>query len=355
MAVTSGGSSSQSADPNPAEPPPPQAVLLNMIAGKWVAQAISVAAKLKVADYLADGPRSCGELAKALEANPDALYRLLRALASVGVFAEVGMRRFGLTPLAECLRSGVPGSLRAIASYFSAEWSWRTWGDLAATIKTGETAFERIFHMGAFDYFEHHPEDAAEFHEGMTNFSEMSAEPTIKAYDFSQFLTIVDVGGGHGAMLRAILRANPKAHGVVFDAPKVVAGAVPKIEAEGMSARCRAQGGDFFKAVPRNGDAYILRVVIHDWDDARAALILHNCRQAIKPSGKLLLLENVIAPGNEPSLAKLLDLEMLLIPGGRERTEPEYRALLAATGFHLTRIVPTEAPISVIEAVPITH
>ena len=333
--------------------PPPDAMLAQLIFGKCVAMAISVAAKLRIADKLAAGPKSAADLARETDTHAPSLYRVLRALASVGVFAEDADGRFRLTPMAEYLRTGVPGSMRGVADYFGSDWSWRPWGHLLDSVRTGETAFDRVFGEPCFDYLAKHPEESAVFNEGMTGFSSLVAPSVVEAYDFSKFGTIVDVGGGHGFLLTAVLKANPKARGVVFDAPHVVEGAAGPIRAAGLADRCRAEGGDFFQAVPAGGDAYLMKHIIHDWPDDKATAILKNCRKGVKPGGKLLLVELVIKPGNEPDLGKILDLEMLVLPSGRERTEAEYARLFAGAGWKLTRVVPTKSPAQVIEGEPV--
>ncbi len=329
--------------------PPPEAVVTQMIFGKWVAMALSVAAKLRVADALAAGPKSVADLAAQTETHAPGLYRVLRALASVGVFAEGPDGRFGQTPLSEVLRTGVPGSMRAVADYCGADWSWRPWGHLLDSVRTGRTAFDAVFGEQAFAYLAKHPDESAVFNEGMTGFSMQASPAVADAYDFSPFGTVVDVGGGHGHLLCTILARYPGPTGVVFDSPHVAAGATPRIAEAGLSDRCRAEAGDFFQAVPA-GDAYVMKHIIHDWPDDKAATILRNCRAAAKPGAKLVLVEMVIPPGNDPSPGKLLDLEMLVIASGKERTEREYADLLAGAGWRLTRVVPTKSPASVVEA-----
>jgi hypothetical protein len=328
-------------------PQPPEAVLTQMIFGKWVAMALSVAAKLRVADALADGPKSVAGLAAETGTHAPSLFRLLRALASVGVFAEEdGL--FRQTPLSEVLRSGVPRSMRAVADYCGADWSWRPWGRLLETVRTGKTAFDEVFGEQAFDYLGKHPEESAVFNEGMTGFSMQESPAVAEAYDFSPFGTIVDVGGGHGHLLCTILKNCPGPKGVVFDAPHVAEGATSRIAGAGLQDRCRAEGGDFFKGVPA-GDAYLMKHIIHDWADDKSTTILRNCRAAANPRAKLILVEMVIPPGNGPSPGKLLDLEMLVIASGKERTEEEYAQLLAGAGWRLTRVVPTRSAASVVE------
>jgi SAM-dependent methyltransferase len=301
---------------------------------------------------LKDGPLPCDELARANQMDEPSLYRVLRALASVGVFEEMADREFGLTPMAECLRSDVPGSLRAMAILSGEDLFWRCWGDIFRCVKTGDPAVGRLHEMSLFDYLATDPGLASVFDDAMSGWSAQTAPAVLEAFDFSAIGTLVEIGGGHGRLLTSILAAHPAMRGIVFDGPEVVADALEGIEAARFQDRCEVVGGDLFDAVPEGGDAYILRHVIHDWDEPRATTILRNCRRAMRSGGRLLLVEIVIPPGNGRSLGKLLDLEMLVLAGGRERTEAEYRALLAAAGFRLERIFPTASPVSVLEGVP---
>lgn len=328
--------------------PPPEAIITQMIFGKWVSMAISVAAKLRIADALASGPLTVAELAGQTATHAPSLFRVLRALASVGVFAEDADGRFRQTPLSEVLRTGVPGSMRAVADYCGADWSWRPWGQLLETVQTGQTAFDRVFGEPVFDYLAKHPAESAVFDDGMTGFSMQASPAVAEAYTFSPFGTIVDVGGGHGHLLCTILAKYPEPKGIVFDAPHVAMGATPRIASTGLAERCRAEGGNFFEAVPA-GDAYVMKHIIHDWPDDKATTILRNCRTASRPGAKLLLVEMVIPPGNDASPGKLLDLEMLVIASGKERTEAEYATLFAHSGWRLTRVIPTKSPVSIIE------
>ncbi|MBA4064800.1 MAG: methyltransferase [Isosphaera sp.] len=331
---------------------PPEQRLMQLVFGKAVTQAVSVAARFGVADHLAAGPKTADELAAATGLHPGHLYRVMRLLAGLDVFTADADGRFGLSPVGELLRTGVPGSARPIATYVCDPWSWKPWGDLAGAVKTGGPVFDRMFGEGVFDYLAKHPDEAATFNAGMTGFSQQAAAAVTAGYDFSGFGTVVDVGGGHGSLLLAILRANPGVKGVVFDAPQVAAGAADAIRAAGMGDRCRAEGGDFFAAVPA-GDLVVMKNIIHDWNDAKAATILRACRAALPASGRLLLVELVVPPGFAPHLSHVLDLEMMVLCDGKERTEAEYRELLAGAGFRLTRVVPTEnGPFSLVEAVP---
>jgi len=334
------------------EQTPPDAVLAQLVFGKCIAMALSVVAKLRVADLLAGGPRAVADLATQTETHAPSLYRVLRSLAAVGVFAEQPDGRFALTPVGEYLRTGVKGSLRGIADYFGSEWSWQSWGHLLETVRTGRTAFDRVFGEPVFDYLRKRPDESAVFNEGMTGFSSNIAPAVAEAYDFAAFKTVVDVGGGHGVLLSTILRAYAGVSGIVFDAPHVVAGAEDALRPAGLTGRCRTVGGDFFRGVPAGGDAYLMKHVIHDWPDDRATTILRNCREAVNRGGKLLLVELVIAPGNAADLGKIIDLEMLVIASGQERTEAEYRRLLAGAGWRLTRVIPTRSPAQLVEAEP---
>jgi O-methyltransferase domain/Dimerisation domain len=329
---------------------PPSAALAEMLRGYQRSQALYVAAKLGIADLLKDGPKSCEELAQATGTHARSLYRVLRYLASIGVFTEGRHAEFGLTPLAACLQTGVPGSRRALA-IMHGEDHYRAWGEILYSVKTGEPAFNHIFGQGVFAYLAAHPEAAAVLNEGMTDVATHMAEAVVQAYDFSPYGTIVDVGGGYGTFLTALLRVNPRARGILFDQPHVVAGATKHIEASGLGGRCQTVAGDFFTAVPAGGDAYVLTRVLHDWDEPHSIAILQSCHRAVADQGMLLVIEHVIPPGNAPSPSKLADLTMLVFTGGCERTEAEYRALFAAAGFTLRQIIPTQSPFSVIEGV----
>ncbi len=341
----------------PSKDLPPHLVLLRMLGGYRVSEAIYVAVKLGLADLLGDGSRSSGELAKATATHAPSLDRFMRFLASLGVFAEEEDGRFALTPVGACLRAGVPGSFRAAVLFLAGPTPiHRMWSDLLYSVQTGEPAFDHLFGAGPFEYFARHPDDSAIFNEAMASMTAQIAAAVPSAYDFSSFRTIVDVGGGFGVLLAAILRANPSLRGILFEAPPAVEGAKMHIEAAGLAARCEVVGGDFFEAVPDGADACILKSVIHDWDDERSLAILKNCHRALSPGGKLLLVEVLLPERIEPSpinqFVAELDLNMLLGPGGRERTQAEFAALFAAAGFKLTRIFPLEATLAkLIEAV----
>ena len=326
--------------------------LMEKLTGAWVAQAIAVVTKLGTADALAAGPQGIDELAAVAGVHAPTLYRVLRALASVGIFAEGEDGRFRLTPLAEPLRSDAPGSVRAFAVMLGEEWSWRPWGHLLDSVTTGQAAFEHTYGTGIFAYLAERPEASARFDAAMTGRAGPDDDAVAAAYDFSAFRTVVDVGGGRGSLLAAILRANPDARGILFDQAHVIPEARRSLDAAGLGPRCELMAGDFFASVVAGGDAYVLKKIVHDWDDERARRILEVCHRAMPATGRLLLVETVLPPGNDPAFGKLTDLAMLVWTGGQERTEADYRALLAAAGFALTRVVPTRSSLSVVEGVP---
>jgi hypothetical protein len=324
-----------------------------MIFGKWISMSLSVAARLRIADLLAESPLSIDELSAATKTHPQSLYRLMRALASVGVFRTNARAQFELTEVGYFLRSNVKGSMRGVADYCGAMWSWRAWEEMLFSIQTGDTAFDKVFQQPVFDYLSQHPEESAVFNEGMTGFSGSESEAIIEVYDFSRFSSIVDIGGGHGHLLASILRKFTGAKGTVFDAPHVVTGAMATFHEFGVADRANATGGDFFHSVPSGHDAYLLKHIIHDWNDTNCQRILKAIRSACTSGTTLLVCEMVIPSGDQPHPGKLLDLEMLVVASGQERTESEYQSLLASRGFRLERIVALPSPISIVEAVAV--
>ncbi|HZO30639.1 MAG TPA: methyltransferase [Chloroflexota bacterium] len=328
----------------------PPAAMMELVTGYWISQAVGVAARLGVADQLAQGPRGSDDLARAVGAEPRALYRLLRLLASLDVFAEVSASTFGLTPLGDTLRSDAPGSMRNVAIMLIAPGHWQPWGRLYDAVQTGQTQPREALGMELFDWYAQHPEEAAFFSAAMGNLSALAADAVAQALDLSTVRTVMDVGGAHGVLLSAVLKANPAARGILFDLPHVIATAGEPIAAQGLSERCDLVSGDFFEAVTAGADLHILKQIVHDWDDERSTRLLRNCHRALNPNGKLLLVEMVMPADNRPSPAQAMDINMLVLVGGRERTEEEFRTLLAGAGFRLERIVPTHSPFSVIEA-----
>jgi hypothetical protein len=327
----------------------PHTTMLNLMIGHWVARLILVAAKLNLADLLKEGPRTADELAAIAGVRAPQLFRVLRALASVGVFAETKNRRFKLTPLAATLQTGVPGSMRTGALLLNSDWQWDAWQQLLHGVETDEVPFVKAHGMSVFEYLDKHPEDLAVFHESTTGLT----NPAIAAaYKFSKFRTLVDVGGGHGSLLATILKENPKLNGVLFDQPSVVAGARGNrhVTAKGIANRCTLESGDFFASVPKDGDAYIMKYILHDWSDEHAVKILSNCRAAMNVSGRVLVVDSVIPPGNSPGYVKLLDIEMLIV-GGRERTKAEFAAIFREAGLRLTRVLATKCPLSIVEGI----
>ncbi len=320
--------------------------------GYMISRAIYVAAQLGVADILKDQPMDTKDIAAAVGANPDALYRLLRVLASVGVFTEVKERHFALTPLAACLRTDVPGSLNAYISLAGSDLLRRPADNLLYSVRTGLPAFEQVFGMPFFAYLNQHPEGSSMFDAGMASISSLDISDVLASYDFSGITTIADIGGGNGTLLTAILRANPKMKGVLVDRPLVISSARPRIDAAGLAGRCDLIGGDIFDTLPGGADAYVLKNVIHDFDDPQSVAILRNCRGAMPDKGKLLVIEPALLPGDQPTLSKFVDLMMLLMVGGRERSEEEFRTLFEAGGFKLTRLISTESRVSIVEGVP---
>jgi hypothetical protein len=326
--------------------------LRRMIVGYRLSQALHVAAKLGIADLLAEGPRRAEDLAGVTGSHPSSLFRVLRLLASEGVFEELEEGQFTLTPLAEPLRSDAPDSLRARAIFDGEEWNWHPWGNLLHSTKTGGSAFDHTYGVALFDYLKETPEAATSFDSLMAAQTRPWALSVVDAYDFADIGTLVDVGGGYGVLLAAILTAHPHLKGVLIDQPHVVAGAGPKLEEAGLAGRCETVAGDFFQSVPDGGDAYILKHVLHDWDDDRCVSILGNCRRAISNQGRLMVIEILVTPGNEPDYGKYLDLNMLVLTKGRERTEAQYRTLFEAAGFTLSRVVATRSELSIIEGRP---
>jgi O-methyltransferase domain/Dimerisation domain len=332
-----------------AHPQPP--VLFQMATGYWLSQAIYVAAKLGLADLLKDGPKSCSTLARATGSDEQSLFRLMRALASAGVFAHLQGDYFALASAGETLQSNVSGSLRAILTTLG-EIHYQAWGDLLHSIQTGSPAFNNVFGTVLFEYLHRNAEAADAFNGGMTDVSSMLAYAVLMAYDFSRIPSIVDIGGGQGKLLRSIVQIYPEIKGTVFDLQPAIEIAKQRLGSDACSGRCSAVAGDFFDSVPEGADAYILCGVIHDWDDDHSIRILKNCRRAMNGNGRLLLVETVVPESGANCFSNLLDLNMLVMTGGRERTKSEFCTLFNAAGYKLTRIVPTMAPQSVIEAIP---
>lgn len=334
--------------------PPPQA-LLEMVFGMWVPRVVQIAAELGLADLLADGPRGVNELAATTETHAHSLYRLLRALASVGVFTEIEPELFGQSEYSAYLLSSHPASLRDVARMSGGEWQWRSYSALTHSIKTGEPAFDDVYGMDLWQYFaEIDPAAGQAFDAAMTNVSDRSNEPIARAYDFSSFRTLVDVGGGRGSTLATMLTVNPGLRGVLFDRPSVVAGAKEVLNAAGVADRCEVTPGNFMTDPVPAADVYMLKGSINGWSDEDACAVLRNCRRAMAGQGRMLVIEPVLPPppAKVPWYASGLDMQLLKDSPGRARTEQQFQALFEAAGFTFTRILPTASPFSIVEGVP---
>jgi hypothetical protein len=335
---------------SPIGPQPPSLKVMQLLwPGAMAAQAIYVAAKLGIADLLGEGLKSASELAHLVSADPATLGRLLAALTTMGIFSGSSESGFRNTELSETLRSDHPESMRNWALFLGAPFVWRPLGALEEAVETGVAPFDRCFGEQFFDYLASHDDDSAIFNAAMSSGSSMTASAVAAAYDFSGFQQIVDVGGGHGALLKGILSANPKLRGVLFDLPSVVAGA-DGLRTGSLAERCQVVGGDFFQSVPES-DAYLLKGIVHDWSDRDAARILRCCRRAISADGTLLLFETVLGPNDAPAQG-MMDLLMLVLVAGRERTEQHFRALLKEEGFLLLRLIPVGASY-ILECAPV--
>ncbi len=331
----------------PIELPPP-VQLMKFIVGKWISKPIYVAAELCIADILDKGPLHIEELAQRSQSHAPSLYRVMRALASVGIFSETEDKWFSLTPMAECLKTG---AMRSIALMFNADWSDKAWGCLLDGVKTGCTAFEKAHGMTVSAWLEQNPHAAEVFNEANAVKADRSHRAIVDVYDFSGIHTLTDVGGGLGVLMAEILIANPLIKGIVADTPSVIKETKKTIQTRSVDNRCQTVECDFFQSIPTGSDAYLMSNILHDWSDEQCQIILANCHRAMKTKSKLLVVEMVVPPGNEPSVAKLLDLEMFVITGGRERTEAEFEDLFKSSGFNLSRIMPTKEGACIIEGI----
>jgi hypothetical protein len=327
--------------------------MLGLVTGYWVSQLVFAVATLGIADLVAKGPKTVEELARRTGTKAPFLRRALRALASVGVFAETADGRFRSTPLAATLRSGVPGSLRDFARMIADDYNWAAWGELGHALRTGEIPFDHVHGKPVFPFLRDHPDKDEIFSASMASISGVENPAIARAYDFGRFATLVDVGGAHGHLLATILRRHKKLRGVLYDQPQVVAAAAKSgfLTPPALARRCEIEGGDFFESVPEGAGGYLMKYILHDWDDDTALKILRNCRSAMAPSGRVLVVDHVIPPGNAASWGKLLDINMMVVPGGKERTKTEFRDLFHRAGLKLTRVVPTATPLSILEAV----
>ena len=328
-----------------------QALMMQLVNGYIVSQALRTVAEFEIADRLSDGPKTADELAALSGANAGALHRVLRALSSIGIF-EAREGRYHLTPLAEHLRKDSPESVWPAAVVLCNE-LYKVAHDLPTSVRTGEGGFTRVYGMDFFEYLSQNPSRGAHFDSMMASLHGPETAAIVAAYDFSQMSRLVDVGGGNGDVLRAVLAANPNLQGVLFDLPEVTRRARVRLANDPVAGRVTFASGDFFKSVFAGGDGYVLRHIIHDWGDAESVQILDRCRNAMGPGTRLLVMEEVIPEGNGPSPAKWLDVAFLTVWSGRERTEDDYRQLLRRAGFRLNRVIPTRTLLSIIEAVSV--
>jgi len=331
--------------------PPPQEQIIQMMVSFWTSRALWAAARLRLADYVEAGATTPAELAAATGTHEPSLRRLLRALVAAGIFSTDPHGRLAQTPLSATLRSGAAGSLRATVDSVLGGEHYDAWGGLLHSLRTGQTAFDQIFAEGVWSYYSRHDEPGSRFDAAMTEATATFVPQVLEACDYSSIERLVDVAGGEGELLASVLARYPSMAGVLFDLPPVAQTAYRRMEARGLSPRCTVVGGDMFDSVPAGADAYQLKWILHDWDDDRCVRILRNIHGAMAPGGKVLAIESVVPAGDDPSFAKLGDLNMLVMTGGRERTEAEFRALYDRAGFELTRVVPTTGPLSIIEGV----
>jgi O-methyltransferase domain/Dimerisation domain len=327
---------------------PPHVQLIQMASAHWVSRVLYAAAE--IADLLAEGPRTAALLAQSNATDAPSLYRMMRTRASLGLFTEDHEHRFSLTPVGEALRTGTPGSVRASVLVLAGTIFTKSLDQLPYSVQTGKTGFEKAFGMPLFEWLAKHPADASMFSETMVGFHGAEPAAVAAAYDFSKFETVVDVGGATGNLLATILGRHLEPRGILFDLPHVVFDAPALINASGLADRIRIEAGNFFESIPSGGDAYLFSHIIHDWSEAECLTILSNCRRAMKPNSRLLIIEMVLPSGDTPHPGKILDMNMLAVTGGQERTELEYRALLDKAGFRLTQVVPTNSAVSVVEA-----
>jgi O-methyltransferase domain/Dimerisation domain len=328
--------------------------MLKLIAAYWQSQLVFVAAKLGVADVLIAGPLTAEEIARRVGADGPTLRRLLRALASLGVFARDSLDRYRLTPMAQTLRSDHPDSLRNFALMLVDGYNWDAWGALEHAVKTGESAFEHVHGMPIFPFMQAHPDKESMFSASMASLSALENGAIARAYKFGKLRKLVDVGGAHGHLLATILRLHIKVQGVLFDQPQVIEAAADTgfITASDVRGRCETQSGDFFASVPAGADAYVMKYILHDWEDENCIRILTNCRAAMSEDGRVLVVDRVLRGANRPDWSKLLDINMMVVPGGRERTKEEFRRLFMRAGLKLKRVIRTASPLKILEAVP---
>jgi len=341
--------------PAPATSPPalpPHVQVIQLATCYWISRAVYAVAALGIADVLKDGAKPAEAIAAVTGTHAPSLRRVLRSLASVGLFSADSQGRFSVTPLGASLQSDAPGAARSTVLALSGQWFWSAWSEVLHSVRTGETGIEKALGVSEYTFLEQHPDEASHFNAAMIGMHGSEPAAIVEAYDFSGVQRVIDIGGGSGNLLGTILSANPTLQGTLFERPQVVPDAARNLAAAGVADRCETVGGDFLESVPSGGDLYIVSHCIHNWDEESCVRILANCRRAMAPGGRLLVVEAVVSPGDEPDLAKILDLVMLVVPGGEERSEDEYRALLEKAGFRLMRVVRTRTSACLIEAGP---
>jgi hypothetical protein len=329
---------------------PPPAKIFGLVSGMWAAKAAAAVASLRIPDVLAHGPKSAAEVASAIGAEPAAVYRLMRGVASIGVLAVEPGGRFALTPVGELLRSDVPGSMRSVLVAEMAPGHWRPWGDFEYSVRTGLPAAPKALGMSIWDYYAKNPEEGFQFAEAMSGISTLALQAVLAVYSFAGARKVVDVGGSHGAFLAAVLQRESSARGVLFDRPDVIEGAGATLAGAGVADRVERVAGNFFESVPSGGDTYLLKSILHDWTDDECVTILRGVRAAMAPEGRVVVVEMLISDAGPPSPAPLLDLNMLVMLTGKERTAEEFSALFARAGLRFTGVTPTHSPFAVIEA-----
>jgi SAM-dependent methyltransferase len=342
-----------SADRNPHSALPPHVQIIQMGVAIWKARAVYAAAELGLADALSQGPRTAVDLATLTQTHAPSLHRLLRALASVGILTEIEPGTFATTQLGDALRDGAPGGARATILTIAGAWQWKAWDHFLDALRTGESGLSAAVGQDLFDFLAANPQDSARFNEAMVGMHGAVSAAVVDAYGFSRFESIIDIGGGTGGLLSVIMRVHPDIRGALFDLPATARQARRCLAEAKCADRCEVLEGDFFKAVPANHDAYILSHVLHDWTDERAVCILQNCRRAIRSNGTLLIVEGVLPEGDIPHNGKLMDLLMLTVTGGCERSELQFAQLLEAARFKLSRVITTAIDQSIVEAIPI--
>jgi hypothetical protein len=329
---------------------PPPAQVFGLVSGMWAAKAAATLASLRIPDVLAQGSKTAAEVAKAIGADASAVFRLMRGVASLGVLRLESEGRFALTPVGELLRSDVPGSMRSLLVAEMAPGHWLPWGDLEGAVRTGKPSAPKALGMDVWEYYQKNAEEGFHFAEAMTGLSSLALEAVLAAYSFAGAQKVVDVGGSHGAFLAAVLKREPTARGVLFDRPDVIEGAGATLAGAGVAARVERVGGSFFEGVPAGGDVYLLKHILHDWSDDECVTILRHVREATAPGARVVVVEMLVTDGGPPSPAPLLDLNMLVMLTGKERTADEFGALFAQAGLVLASVTPTHSPFAVLEA-----